>query len=232
MEDREGRDAQREGWDKAWEGLIGRGAGAPGPGQDDWLEAYSSRLEAAKGGLGLDLGCGLGNDTDWLLERGHRVVACDYSRPALEAVARRHPGLETRCLDLRDELPFGDASASIAIADLSLHYFFLEETRRIVAGISRVLVPKGLLLCRLNSTKDVNHGAGRGLELEPGFFFHEGCYKRFFSRAGIEAVFSKDWIEIAGSEKSMHRYSQEKWLWELALEKPGPSSVCKARNMG
>lgn len=232
MEGRDGRDVQREGWDKAWEGLARRGPGASGPSQDDWLDAYSSRLEAARGGMVLDLGCGLGNDTDWLLERGHRVVACDYSRPALEAVAGRHPGLETRCLDLRDELPFGEASASVVIADLSLHYFFLEETRRIVAGIFRVLEPQGLLLCRLNSTKDENHGAGRGLELEPGFFLHEGCYKRFFDRPGIEAVFSGEWKEIACSEKQLERFTREKWLWDLALEKPGHCRVCKAGNMG
>lgn len=220
MDRTKGRDVQREGWDKVWDSLASPGPGAPGPGDDDWLETYASRLEAARGGLVLDLGCGPGNDTDWLLERGHRVVACDYSKPALEIVAKKHPGLETRCLDLRDPLPFEDASAAIVIADLSLHYFFLEETRRIVAGIWGVLKPQGLFLCRLNSTKDVHHGAGRGLELEPGFFLHGGCHKRFFDRPGIEAILSPGWIELACREKSLNRFTQEKWLWELALEKP------------
>ncbi len=52
----------------------------------------------------IEIGCGLGNFTEYLLER-EQVVALDVVDDCLEHLRRRFPGrtnLETRCLDVQD----------------------------------------------------------------------------------------------------------------------------------
>jgi hypothetical protein len=49
------------------------------------------------------------------------------------------------------------------IADLSLHYFSWDETKKIVNEIKRVLKEDGFLLVRVNSVNDTNYGAGKGI---------------------------------------------------------------------
>src|SRR5437588_2039047 len=69
----------------------------------------------ARGGLVLELGCGSGLLTRYLVDAGHRVVATDAS-PAMLELAREHaPGAEEiRQIVLPDDpLPQADAVVSI-----------------------------------------------------------------------------------------------------------------------
>ena len=50
---------------------------------DNWLDDYKHVLDNCKTEV-LDLGCGIGNDTLYLTERGFKVIACDYSDVALK----------------------------------------------------------------------------------------------------------------------------------------------------
>lgn len=62
-------------------------------------------------------------------------------------------------------LPFDDNFTDIIISDLSMHYFTKQKTCEILKEMKRVLKPNGILLFRVNSVKDVNHGAGEGTEI-------------------------------------------------------------------
>lgn len=57
-------------------------------------------------------------------------------------------------------LPFENNFTDLIICDLSLHYFREKTTFEILEEIKRVLKPDGILLFKVNSVKDVNHGAG------------------------------------------------------------------------
>ncbi len=93
------------------------------PVYDLWLDEYKDILEQNKDKEILDLGCGIGADTFYLLERGYNVLSCDFSNEALKSIQDNIPNSKTLHLDMRKEFPIEDDSYSLIIADLSLHYF-------------------------------------------------------------------------------------------------------------
>jgi SAM-dependent methyltransferase len=192
----------------------------PGPkatSVEPWLDAYDPILELSRGTPIVDLGCGAGHDTEVLLGKGYPIFACDCSSEAIRLVRERCPEARTMIFDMSEGLPLPDASAMVIVSDLSLHYFDWATTKRIVAEIGRVLKTEGSLLCRVNSTKDLNYGAGQGIEIEPNYFEVEGWRKRFFDEAALRELFRDGWEFLSIREKSMERYGKPKVLWELAL---------------
>jgi ubiquinone/menaquinone biosynthesis C-methylase UbiE len=119
---------------------------------------------------------------------------------------------------MKEGLPFDNRSAKIVIADLSLHYFCWLDTRRIVAEIRRVLEKDGYLLARVNSVKDINHGANQGIAIEKYYYNVNGNHKRFFNKAVLEELFL-DWEVKYMFEYEMGRYENTKVLWEIAVKK-------------
>jgi SAM-dependent methyltransferase len=136
----------------------------------------------------LDLGCGRGRDCQFLVERGLSVVACDFSSVALRACRQHFPSAQAVRLDLSRPLPFVSGSARVILSDLSLHYFGWATTVRIVAELSRVLRPGGVVLCRVNSTHEINY-AGQGVEVERHYYDIGGHFKRFFTADELCALF-------------------------------------------
>lgn len=169
----------------------------------------------------LDLGCGGGNDTLYLLSKGKQVVVCDQSETAIENIKRNFPEVkETICFNMLDGFPFDDRSFEVIIADLCLHYFGMEDTKGILREIQRVLVPGGHLILRVNSVNDVNHGAGQGKEIEHHVFETEsGTVKRFFDEEDIRLFFSDFEIEYL-KEETMSRYKLEKRLFRVCVKTP------------
>lgn len=185
---------------------------------DDWLELFDRAIEQCKTPI-IDLGCGSGNDTKYLIERGKKVIPCDYSTQAIENIKKNFPEVErTECFDMRNGLPFEDNFTSIIIADLSLHYFSKEDTRKLLDEIKRVLKKDGILLFRVNSVNDVNHGAGQGEEIERHYYkTTDGRYKRFFDNEDISSFF-EDWEVLYINEEQMTRYEKTKELWRGAFK--------------
>ena len=184
---------------------------------DNWLDKYKNVLENCKTEV-LDLGCGAGNDTLYLTERGFKVIACDYSEVALNHVKEQLKDVVTIQLDISQPLPFKENTFDLIIADLSLHYFYEKITILIMKEIKRILKPNGHLLARVNSLKDINHGAGQGKPLEKNYYYVEGYNKRFFSLEDAEKFFSyigKTKIK----EADMLRYTSPKKVIEIDVEK-------------
>jgi len=201
---------ERQFWDDIYRNIHARQVQ-----YDHWLEPFLAELSPSKDTPVIDLGCGAGNDTLYLTERGFSVIACDLSPEALKRVNEIAPKADTRLVDLLKPLPFARSSAYAVIADLSLHYFAWSDTEAIVSDIRGVLKPGGMLLCRVNSTKDVEYGAGCGAILEPNYYEWKGKRKRFFDRPALELLF-KDWDIAFVDEQAMNRYDKPKVVWTLA----------------
>ena len=186
---------------------------------DDWLERFDDIIMASTRPI-MDLGCGGGNDTKYLMEKGKQVIACDGSRNAIANLKANFPDIkEARCMDMLDGFDFEDESFEVIIADLCLHYFDEKDTEMIISELKRILVPGGHIILRVNSINDVNHGAGQGKEIEYHVYeSSQGTMKRFFDEADIRKFFKEFEIEDL-KEEIMSRYRLEKKLYRVCVRK-------------
>ena len=184
---------------------------------DNWLDNYQDVLAKCSTPI-LDLGCGGGNNTLYLTERGFKVVACDYSKYALEKIDKCFTGVKTVLADISQPLPFKDQEFGLIIADLSLHYFDSETTKNIMKELKRILVPGGSVLARVNSVEDINHVAGQGGKLEENFYFVEGYNKRFFTKDDAKKFFSIIG-NVEAKDADMLRHSKPKRVVEIRADR-------------
>ena len=182
-----------------------------------WLDKYAEKILRCKT-KALDLGCGIGYDSDYLTQKGLDVIACDFSEVALKRLKERVPSVNAILLDISEPLPFEDKSFDLIIADLSLHYFDEKTTEKIMEEIKRILSPGGCLLARVNSIYDVNHGAGNGEKIEDNYYFVGGYNKRFFTIEDAQRFFSIIG-KVKATEENMSRYNKPKMVIEVEVVK-------------
>ena len=182
-----------------------------------WLDKYTEKFLKCTTKV-LDLGCGIGYDSDYLTKKGLEVIACDFSDVALRRLRERVPNVKTMQLDISEPLPFNNNAFDLIVADLSLHYFDENTTEKIMKEIERVLTPRGCLLARVNSIYDVNHGAGDGEKIEDNYYFVGGYNKRFFTVEDAQRFFSIIG-NVKANEENMSRYNKPKMVIEVEVEK-------------
>ena len=82
-----------------------------------------------------------------------------------------------------------------------------------------ILGKKILLIFRVNSINDVNHGAGEGIEIEHHLYkTSDKRLKRFFDEKDIKYFFKDFDIEFL-NEEIMTRYELEKRLYRCLAKK-------------
>ena len=184
---------------------------------DLWLARYLDLLEARREGTVLELGCGAGQDARFLMECGFHVVATDFSEEALRLTKQTAPKATVQPLDLLEPFPFADASFSVVVGGLSLHYFSWDVTLEIAQEVRRCLQANGLLLARFNSVRGL---ASRtvGKRLEENYYLVDGLPRRFFDEASLSELFSS-WTVLDMAERTTFRYGCEKIVWEVAVTK-------------
>ena len=185
---------------------------------DDWLNMFSKIIENCKTPI-LDLGCGSGNNTLFLINKSKEVIPCDQSINAIKNINNNFPEVkDARCFNMLDGMPFSDNSFDVIIADLCLHYFKSSDTKKILMEIRRILTGNGTILARLNSINDVNHGANEGKMIENNLFeTSDHRLKRFFTEDDINYFF-KDFDIKYKKEETMYRYKLEKKLFVVCAQ--------------
>ncbi len=102
-----------------------------------WVERFAERVKA--GGNVLDLACGSGRHSRYMLERGHPVTACDIDISDLADLTEM-PGLEIVQADLENApWPFANRQFSAIIVTNYLH-------RPLFPDILTALAPEGILI--------------------------------------------------------------------------------------
>jgi len=186
---------------------------------DSWMDRWKFLFDKENKEIALDIGCGIGLDTRYLAELGYTVVSIDLSGAALTICRQALPGNTYLQVDIREALPFSKNSFQVITANLSLHYFSWEVTKKIVNEAQCCLIPGGLFLVRLNSANDLHFGAMGHKEIEPNLFLVNGEPKRFFDHKSIKELFGAGWQSHGIEEVTVNRYSKPKVAWEIIVEK-------------
>lgn len=186
--------------------------------KDSWMEKYIEEINKVEYKKAIDLGCGIGQDTKWLLDKGFDVISCDFSERALNKLAELIPNSKTMQIDIKEKLPFEDNSIGLVNANLSIHYFNMEDTIKIFNEIYRVLNKNGLFIGRVNSDKNDNYIEETTKEIEENFYYDNGRYRRLFNKKQFD-IFTKNWNVVVLNENITVRLNRKKALWEFILKK-------------
>lgn len=143
-----------------------------------------------------DLCCGAGRHTRALAAMGHDVYASDNAPAGLDltrALLEKHKLAAHVTLADMTVCPWADVRFHGAFCWDALHHNRLAAIAKAVATVRERLLPGGLFMATIISTKSVSFG--RGQELEPGTFVrddgHEsGVPHHFFDEGAIRALFA------------------------------------------
>lgn len=186
--------------------------------KDSWMEKYIDEINKVKCKNAIDLGCGIGQDTKWLLDKGFDVISCDFSKRALNKLEELIPNSKTLQIDIKEKLPFKDNSIGLINANLSIHYFNMKNTIEIFNEINRILEPNGIFVGRVNSDKNEEYIKEDTQKIEENFYYMNGRYKRLFNKEQFD-ILTKNWKIIALNESITVRKGRKKALWEFILQK-------------
>jgi SAM-dependent methyltransferase len=186
---------------------------------EPWLERWISVLGTSGSLPVLDLGCGDGFDSRYLLSKGFQVVVADFSREGLTMARGMAEQANMVQMDLRDGMPFREEAFQAIVANLCLHYFRWLQTQDVVEEIRKRLMPGGYLLARVNSTEDYHHGAVGYEMVERNCYIVRGVLKRFFGREDASGLFAGGWEVKRQEEQVIHCYRKPKAVWEIVAMK-------------
>ena len=185
---------------------------------ENWLDKYKEIINKIEGNSAVDLGCGIGQDTKWLIDNGFDVISCDISNIALEKLKELIPNSETLQIDIQETLPFKENSINLVNADLSIHYFYMKDTIKIFNEINRILTPNGILIGRVNSDKNKGYIREETKVIEDNYYYDFEKYFRLFNKEQFD-ILSKNWKIIVLNEDIITRVDKKKVLWEFIFQK-------------
>lgn len=121
------------------------------------VEAIEQQGKSLKGMTALDVGCGAGRNSFYMIEQGLDVTAFDGSEVAIETAkqANSQHAQRFRCHELNKGLPVDKASCDL-VTDIFVYKHQLDPDQRAAyrAEMARVLKPEGYLLLSLADKAD------------------------------------------------------------------------------
>jgi ubiquinone/menaquinone biosynthesis C-methylase UbiE len=134
---------------KAWEALAEHyAAGVDTKFENVYIERPGtlSLLSDVSGKRVLDVGCGPGSYSEWLIAHGAEVVAIDFSTKMIELARKRLPrSVKIHLADVGKPLDFlSDCSFDLVLAPLVLDC--VKDWNRLFAEFNRLLCDQGLLV--------------------------------------------------------------------------------------
>jgi SAM-dependent methyltransferase len=111
-----------------------------------WVKKYEEIFMNNNYKKVLDLGCGIGQYTNYFIEKEYEVVATDISKKALDYLSSKNSKVKTVLQDMTDKLEFNDNEFDIVFANLSIHFFSENDTKNLLTLTSNFVFSKNFLL--------------------------------------------------------------------------------------
>jgi len=137
----------------------------------------------------LDVGCGTGTTSRFLVDRCQSLVGVDVSKEMLDQAAKTVPEASFTWYG-GEELPFPDGQFDVVLAVCVLHHVTPAERRSFVAELHRVARPGGLVaLFEHNPYNPLTRRAVSSCELDHGVvLLSQGDTRRLLQAAGVRSV--------------------------------------------
>ena len=150
----------------------------------------------------LDLGCGTGRHTAYLLEEGFQIYGCDSSEVALELAMAALPTVDFETCNMT-ALPYEDGFFDAVICNHVIQHGTIAEIKVAISEIHRILRKGGILFLVAISTNHPKYLTGT--EIEPNTRINTDSVDgdlphHFFTEEELRALFTKP-FEIV---KSVH----------------------------
>lgn len=185
---------------------------------DLWINKYEDIIKNIHVGKALDLGCGLGQYTKYLLDRGFDTLSADISIEALNKLKENIKNAKIIQLDMSNTLPFEDNSFDLVFANLSIHYFDEKTTQNLIKEIRRILKDGGYFIGSVNSSKGYEFIKDTAVEIEKNYYFSDKRNVRLWNMEQFNYFF-KDFEKIALNEIRTLRWNKPKDMWEFIYMK-------------
>ena len=187
--------------------------------EDFWITKYESFFPSPNKNVKvLDLGCGIGQYSNYFYYKGYGVTATDISSKALDHLKGKNIYINLVLQDMSDPLKFNDKEFDVVFANLSIHFFSEEETKSLLSEIKRILKPGGIFIGSVNSTSAYQYIKNHVIPIEDNFYNSNGRTVRLWDRESFEKYFI-DFEELSLEEVIEERFSKQKDKWEFIYRK-------------
>lgn len=218
MSDIPGKKDQLDRWNRIWDKIL-QEIVCRHEEPDDFVKFLVESLGETKTLQVLDLGCGGGRHLVYFESHGLKAYGIDFAQAALSVAKKRLSGqgldaFLVKC-DMR-MLPFVDSCFDIVVSTRVIYHQRLEEIRKTVLEIARVLKRRGLILADLLSTRTYSYGKGEKVE-ENTFLEREGPenggVRHFSDKQEAESLFENFKIlSLKHREREVEGRVRSRWL--------------------
>lgn len=115
----------------------------------------------------LDLGCGTGRHSIFLAKKGFNVYASDISKTGVAITRKKAKALglniKFKVFDMK-KIPYPANYFDGVICIFVLGHGLLEDNKKAIDEIYRVLKPRGMVITEFMSVKDKTYGKGKKIE--------------------------------------------------------------------
>ncbi len=173
--------------------------------EDLWIDDYKEYFNSK--GKCLDLGCGIGQFSKQFVKYGYEVISADISEIALNKVKDFNKNVIK--LDMRERLPFKNSEFDLVFANLSIHYFSDEDTKKLLLEIERILKDRGLFVGSVNAIQGLQVIEKEAQEIEYHFYEYKDKLIRLFDVNDIKKYLA-DFDIIKIDERETIRFEHKK----------------------
>ena len=149
----------------------------------------------------LELGCGSGKNTEWLITKADKLVGLDFSKNMLDQARKKVKTDKVTFIntDLNENWPVNDNSFDLATINLTLEH--IETLDHIFNSLFMKLTQGGkCFVCELHPKKQLSGSKARfeknGDEIALDVFYHSELeYIESAEKAGFNLIVKKEWYD-------------------------------------
>jgi len=176
----------------------------------------------------LDVGCGAGRNSFFLAREGLHLIGLDISLNALKLASERNQKEKTQCIFVIGtflNLPFSEGRFDAAFSSYAIENVSLENIKRALSEMKRVVKKGGMMLITLHSPKHWRFRQGKEIANHEFLTFQMIKNKKveivthFFDKEEAERLFQNLGLKLLSIREVLRTDEKQRAHWIAILEK-------------